>query len=173
LHKTRDIGDRRMEGYALTGLGNALAGLGSVPEAADAFEQAITLRRELGEDHLATESLAGLARLKLAQGIRLGALECVETILAHLPGVAAWTTRGAVAHPISPVPGIGAAGDRRPWPSWRRPIRCCSSERQPCQGPAIPGGSKYLVTGEIDAQRLLVSSSCHPGQVRQDRLHTL
>jgi len=114
LHKTRDIGDRRMEGYALTGLGNALAGLGSVPEAADAFEQAITLRRELGEDHLATESLAGLARLKLAQGDQAGALECVETILAHLAGGGSLDdTEEPLRIYLTCYQVLGAAGDRR------------------------------------------------------------
>ena len=79
---TQEVGDRRMEGYAWTTLGHALAGLERLAEASDAYQQALALRRELGQHNLAMESLAGLARVSLAQGNMAQAQ--VEEILSHL-----------------------------------------------------------------------------------------
>jgi tetratricopeptide (TPR) repeat protein len=67
LELTQAIGNRSHLGYIVTFLGYALEGLGRLSEATEAFEQAVTLRRELGEHHLATESLAGLVRVALTQ----------------------------------------------------------------------------------------------------------
>ena len=39
------------------GLGHALAGLGRVEEAVEAYRESVALRRELGQANLATESL--------------------------------------------------------------------------------------------------------------------
>jgi tetratricopeptide (TPR) repeat protein len=76
--------DHYVEGYALTYRGHALAGLGELGQAGDAYREAITLRRESGEHSLVMESLAGLARVTLAQGDPLQARAQVTEILAHL-----------------------------------------------------------------------------------------
>jgi class 3 adenylate cyclase/tetratricopeptide (TPR) repeat protein len=65
-------------------LGHALAGLGHLAEAADAYHQGLTLRRERGQHHLVVEPLAGLARVTLAQGDPAGALVHVGEILDYL-----------------------------------------------------------------------------------------
>jgi class 3 adenylate cyclase/tetratricopeptide (TPR) repeat protein len=61
---------------------------GGVParlvEAADAYRQALNLRRELGQHSLAAETLAGLARVSLAQGELSQAQAQAEEILRHL-----------------------------------------------------------------------------------------
>ncbi|MCJ7737632.1 MAG: tetratricopeptide repeat protein, partial [Anaerolineae bacterium] len=70
--------------YVFAVLGHALAGLGHPAEAADAYQQALTLRRERVQPHLTVEPLAGLARVALAQGDPAGALAQVGEILDHL-----------------------------------------------------------------------------------------
>jgi predicted ATPase/DNA-binding SARP family transcriptional activator len=75
---------RYEESMALTSLGHALTGLGQLSEAADAYRQALVLQRELGQSTLALESLAGLARVALAQDNPAQALAHVEEILLHL-----------------------------------------------------------------------------------------
>jgi DNA-binding SARP family transcriptional activator/Tfp pilus assembly protein PilF len=77
----REIGDRLGQGCLLDSLGHALAGLGELDRAADAYHQALALRRELDEPHLAAESLAGLARVALQRGNVGAAMEQVEEIL--------------------------------------------------------------------------------------------
>ncbi len=68
----------------MTFLGHALVGLGRLDEAADAYRQALRLRRELDAHTKAMEPLAGLARVTLAQEERADALAYVEEILACL-----------------------------------------------------------------------------------------
>jgi len=80
----QEIGDRDMQGHCQTYLGHALAGLGHLAEAADAYGQALALRRELGQPNLAMEPLAGLARVSLAQGEVAQAQGRVDEILSHL-----------------------------------------------------------------------------------------
>lgn len=80
----QDIGNRHVQGYALTRLGHALAGLEHWAKAADAYGQALTLRRELKQPNLAMEPLAGLARVALAQGDLPQARTHVAEILHHL-----------------------------------------------------------------------------------------
>jgi tetratricopeptide (TPR) repeat protein len=65
-------------------LGQALAGLGQLTDAADAYRQALALQREMGQRHLIPEPLAGLARVALAQGDHTQALAHVGEILDHL-----------------------------------------------------------------------------------------
>ncbi|MEI2612765.1 MAG: protein kinase [Candidatus Promineifilaceae bacterium] len=77
-------GARAESGFALTILGHALAGQQEWTEAAAAYQQALTIRRELGQPNLATEPLAGLARVALAQGQAAAAMTPVTEILAHL-----------------------------------------------------------------------------------------
>jgi tetratricopeptide (TPR) repeat protein len=80
----QELGDRPVCSDALTNLGHALAGLGRLTDAAEAYRRALELRRELGEHNRAMESLAGLASVSLAQGDAIGAQLQVEQILDHL-----------------------------------------------------------------------------------------
>ncbi len=80
----QELGERYGLGYALTNMGHTLTALGRLPEAADFYQQALTLRRELGQHNLAIESLAGLARVSLAQGDQKQSQTMVEEILRHL-----------------------------------------------------------------------------------------
>jgi tetratricopeptide (TPR) repeat protein len=81
---TRAIGYQTGEALAQTVLGHALMGLGRSDEAEAAYQSALNQRRSLGQPHLATEPLAGLARAALAGGDINGALRHAEEILAHL-----------------------------------------------------------------------------------------
>ncbi|MGD9100890.1 MAG: hypothetical protein PVF45_10460, partial [Anaerolineae bacterium] len=80
----REIGDRRGQGYSLTYLGHALLGLGELEAAAQAYDEALQLRRELGQYSLLIDDLAGLARIAMAQGHSEQALEQVEDILTWI-----------------------------------------------------------------------------------------
>jgi tetratricopeptide (TPR) repeat protein len=80
----QQVGRREMEGHALTNLGHALHSLGCMKEAAAAYRQALALRRDQGQPHLATEPLAGLARIALTQGNLAQARVHVQGILDHL-----------------------------------------------------------------------------------------
>jgi predicted ATPase len=80
----RDAGGRYVQAYALTSDGHALVGLGRLDEAADSYCQALALRRQLREHRMANESLAGLARVALAQGDLDRAQAHVEAILSYL-----------------------------------------------------------------------------------------
>lgn len=77
-------GMRDVQGKAWTFLGHALVGLGELPQAADAYRQAVALKSESGPPHLVIEDLAGLARVSLAQGDLPQAYTLVEEILNHL-----------------------------------------------------------------------------------------
>lgn len=81
LEIAEEIGDRLALGWLLDALGHALAGLGDLDGAAAAYRRALAVRRELEQAHLAAESLAGLARVALAQGSVAQAGEYVEDIL--------------------------------------------------------------------------------------------
>jgi len=84
LRIAQEIGSRRWQGYALTNLGHTLEGLEHMAETADAYQQALDMRRESGEPHLAMESLSGLARVSLAQGDLQLAQAQVKEILDYL-----------------------------------------------------------------------------------------
>jgi adenylate cyclase len=89
-YATRALTIHRNSGYdyrtatALTRLGHALTALRELAEAAAAYQEALDLRRQMGQRHLAPEPLAGLARVALAQGGLAQAGTYVDEILAHL-----------------------------------------------------------------------------------------
>jgi predicted ATPase len=82
LVQSRDY--RTLQAWTLTFLGHALAGLGRLDEAADAYRQALSLRREMDSQTYTMESLAGLARVALAQEEAGDALNHVKEILVYL-----------------------------------------------------------------------------------------
>lgn len=84
LELARAIGDESLQARALTHLGYALTKLKRTTEAADAFEQALALRRKLEQHTDALEPLAGLAQLALSAGTPGRAREYVELILNQL-----------------------------------------------------------------------------------------
>ena len=65
-------------------LGHALAALGQIAGAADAYGQEVALLRERGLLYRAMDPLAGLARVAQTQGDLAGALVHVEAILRYL-----------------------------------------------------------------------------------------
>ena len=69
------------KGHALTNLGHALVGMGRLNEAVSVYQQAIHTRQETGEDHLALDSLGGLAHVLWRQKALGKALHYVEEIL--------------------------------------------------------------------------------------------
>jgi len=80
----QDAADRFVQADALSSLGDALASLGHLDEAADAYQKALDLRRQMNEHHRANQPLAGLASVALAQGDVEGAQAHVEEILSYL-----------------------------------------------------------------------------------------
>ncbi|MCP4536399.1 MAG: tetratricopeptide repeat protein [Chloroflexi bacterium] len=77
-------GIRESLAFALMGLGHASMGLGQLEEAAESYQQALTLWRELNQHKMTLDPLAGLARVSLAQDDLLQAQACVEEIISHL-----------------------------------------------------------------------------------------
>jgi tetratricopeptide (TPR) repeat protein len=84
LELAEDSGDLRNRAHALTHLAHALASVGQLQQAAEAYKEAVKLRRESGEHHRAIESLAGLARVSMAQENPAEALSHVEEVLDFL-----------------------------------------------------------------------------------------
>jgi class 3 adenylate cyclase/tetratricopeptide (TPR) repeat protein len=78
------VGAQPQRADALLNLGHILFDLGQLEQATTAYRQAIQIRRELDQVHLAMESVAGLARIALAQRDLAQALAHVETILGFL-----------------------------------------------------------------------------------------
>ncbi len=88
---TRQLGDQDRIGYTLTGLGRAQAGLGQFTDAIGTLQQAIAVRRQVGQLPLLMESLAALARVHLEQG-NLAAQQVMQEVCAF---VQANSLRGA------------------------------------------------------------------------------
>jgi tetratricopeptide (TPR) repeat protein len=84
LEITHELGDRNSQAYLQTYLGHALVGLDRLAEAEEAYRQAIVLRGDFGQPHMAMEPLAGLARVSLAQNDLSQAQTYVAEILAFL-----------------------------------------------------------------------------------------
>jgi len=81
LQMDRAIGNRKGEGYSLTYLALAQESLGELGDASKAYEEALRLRCEIGQDALAIDDLAGLARVALEQDRVAQALAHVEEAL--------------------------------------------------------------------------------------------
>jgi class 3 adenylate cyclase/tetratricopeptide (TPR) repeat protein len=73
-----------LQAHTSLALGHALAGLGDLPAAADAYRHAYDTYRQATWRNAPMEALAGLARVALAQGDPAQALVYVEEILDHL-----------------------------------------------------------------------------------------
>ena len=84
LRIAQDVANPSLQGIVLTHLGHALVGLGQLAQATEAYQQAVTLRRDSGQHFLVIESQAGLGRVSLAQGDLQSALAEVEEILRYL-----------------------------------------------------------------------------------------
>lgn len=80
----QEIGSPRHQGYAWMSRGHALASLGHLPEAREAYQHARTLRAQVHMRHLEMESVAGLASVALASRALPEALGHAEALLAHL-----------------------------------------------------------------------------------------
>jgi tetratricopeptide (TPR) repeat protein len=80
----RTIDAPELVAFALNAFGHALAALQRHAEAAESYDAALALFREMGTLNIATESRAGLARVKLAEGKVDEARAHVEDILTHL-----------------------------------------------------------------------------------------
>jgi class 3 adenylate cyclase/tetratricopeptide (TPR) repeat protein len=79
-----EIGDRIGQGYTLTYLALALEELGELDAAADSYSRARDLRREVGQEALAIDDLAGLAWVALKQERLTEALTYAEEALAWM-----------------------------------------------------------------------------------------
>ncbi len=84
IQVAQEVGDKPTEAIMWTNLGHALTAQNRWKEARQAYEHSWRLRQEVGQTTMAMESLAGLARVALAQGDTDEALKHVEAILAHL-----------------------------------------------------------------------------------------
>jgi ATP/maltotriose-dependent transcriptional regulator MalT len=84
LRIAQETGNRDAEGYAFTSLGRTLETRERLTEAANAYRQAIDVRSEIGQHHMALEPLAGLVRISLQQGKPDQAQSQVEEILSFL-----------------------------------------------------------------------------------------
>jgi predicted ATPase/DNA-binding SARP family transcriptional activator/Tfp pilus assembly protein PilF len=84
LRISDEIGGSPDQDYTLTNLGHALVELGHLAEAANAYQQALQLRRAAARPDLATETLAGLARIALIERKLDQAQSYVEEILPYL-----------------------------------------------------------------------------------------
>jgi tetratricopeptide (TPR) repeat protein len=67
-------------------LGHAWVGLDRLGKAISAYQESLSIRRELDQPHLAMGVLAGLARAELANGDARAAWDHVEEIIAYLDG---------------------------------------------------------------------------------------
>ncbi|MDJ0754455.1 MAG: tetratricopeptide repeat protein [Ardenticatenaceae bacterium] len=80
----QELHHQQLQAAAFTHLGHAQFALRNNREAAAAYQEAITLHRQLGQPHLAMEGVAGLARVVLAEGRLAKAVARVEEILSFL-----------------------------------------------------------------------------------------
>ncbi len=81
-----ELGDPVLKAHALTAWAHALVGSGEPPVAREAYLEALKIRRQFGQEHLAVENLAGLAELSLLEGAYDRAQELAGEILPSLLG---------------------------------------------------------------------------------------
>jgi tetratricopeptide (TPR) repeat protein len=84
LALAQEIGHDPLIASAFHAIGHAYTGLGEWDEAAHAYQEALTLRREVGRHALAMETLAGLIRVALGQDEVERALSMADEILNYL-----------------------------------------------------------------------------------------
>jgi tetratricopeptide (TPR) repeat protein len=84
LKLTNQAGEQTGAAWALTYLGHSLFASGSYAEAGESYHSASQIRQSLNQPVLATEPLAGQARVALAQGETSLAQQYVNEILAIL-----------------------------------------------------------------------------------------
>ncbi len=84
LRMAQELGNQVGAAWALTNLGHAYLESGEPEKAGAAYREALAIREELDQPALATEPLAGLARLALLEEDVRHAGEHVGIILAHL-----------------------------------------------------------------------------------------
>jgi len=83
LRIAQEMGDRSSQAFAWTHIGRAQAGLAQAAAAAS-YEQALLIRRDLGQRGLEIEVLADLAHWELARGDPEAARARIETVLLFL-----------------------------------------------------------------------------------------
>jgi tetratricopeptide (TPR) repeat protein len=104
--------------WALTYQGHALAGLGKIREARQAYQEATQLRLDLHQPGMAAEPQAGLARLALAEGKPNDALKDFEPVLQHVEqGGNVEGTDEPLRVLFTGAQVLQAAGDKR-WHAW-------------------------------------------------------
>lgn len=84
LSGARDTGDRSSEAWALLYLGHTLYELKNLEASAQAYQDGYSIRRSLNQPNLETETLAGLARVALANGDGSLAEKHIQSILTYL-----------------------------------------------------------------------------------------
>jgi adenylate cyclase len=84
IKSARATGQLDLEAFALVTLGHSLFGLEHPGAANDAYQAALDIWRRIDRPNRATEALAGLARVALAQGDLASALVRIEAIVSHL-----------------------------------------------------------------------------------------
>ena len=84
------LGSRSTEGIAHARIGQDLLGQRRFAEAEDSFRKGLAIQQELGQDHWAAETMAGLLNISLEKGKVSEEHECIDQILVLLE------TRGTV-----------------------------------------------------------------------------
>ncbi len=79
-----DTGDRSAEAWSWTYQGHAWCAMDDLDAAARAYQHAVFIRRELTQENLAAEPLAGLARAALKKGEFDAARDYTDSILSYL-----------------------------------------------------------------------------------------
>ena len=84
LHHAEEQNEKHAYAASSTLIGHIQFATGSFDTAIAAYQHALTLRQELGQQTLASEPLAGLAAIALKQGQPTSALQFIAPILQHL-----------------------------------------------------------------------------------------
>jgi tetratricopeptide (TPR) repeat protein len=79
-----EAGDRRYQALALGNKAAALEELGSLEEAAEAYEDSANILKELGENDLRASVMQSLSALQLKQGRQLQALATMKSGLENV-----------------------------------------------------------------------------------------